>query len=257
MCAQDWCFKWAIDYTKGKKVCSDVKTFQVLWMDPRLVKCFPALCLFEWKWLYHLFRGGFNEPVMLSHKENLYFIGCTGCQFIFIWSSICGVAWGSIRSNKLAVVHSDDNKSRHYHFYWKCVGGIFVRWKNNLWSLYVLLRTLENNNTVKAHERLKGAECYKSDGICIFCLARSRERRKGGGGGEQNHKIKEVHVRMDMFLHKSCDERFVDFKVKAFISRQVFCLWTNKIIIDQIINRNIWTLLPVLCVFLVYLFFFF
>lgn len=136
------------------------------------MKCFPPLCLFEWKWLYHLFPGGFNEPVMLSHKKNLYFIGCTGCQFIFILSSICGgVAWGSIRGNKLAVVHSDDNKSRHYHFYWKWEGSVFVRWKNNLWSLYVLLRTLENNNTtVKAHERLKGAECYKSDGICIFCL---------------------------------------------------------------------------------------
>lgn len=37
------------------------------------------------------------------------------CQFIFCF--ICSVAWGSVTSNQPAVIHSDDNKWRHYHFY--------------------------------------------------------------------------------------------------------------------------------------------
>lgn len=37
------------------------------------------------------------------------------CQFIFCF--ICSVAWGSVTSNQPAVIHSHDNKWRHYHFY--------------------------------------------------------------------------------------------------------------------------------------------
>lgn len=59
---------------------------------------------------------------------------------------------------------------------------VFVRWKNNLWSFYVPLRTLENNNTPQQRQQkqLKGTECYKSDGICIF-FSSSR------GSGRRNH----------------------------------------------------------------------
>lgn len=51
----------------------------------------------------------------------------------FIFGFICSVAWGSVRGNQLAVSHSDDNKSRHYHFYsgsiFETEGGrrVFVR----------------------------------------------------------------------------------------------------------------------------------
>lgn len=118
----------------------------------------------EWKCLYHLFCAWFNEPLTLSHERFLLLFSLRRNiprQFIFCF--ICSVAWGSVRSNQPAVSHSDDNKSRHYHFYSGSIfeteggRGIFVRWKNNLWSFYVPLRTLENNNTPQqqAHQRLK------------------------------------------------------------------------------------------------------
>lgn len=110
------------------------------------------------------------------------------CQFIFCF--ICSVAWGSVTSNQPAVIHSDDNKWRHYHFYTgpslkrredEVFSFFFVRWRNNLWSFYVPLRTLENNNTPqqKHTNSWKGTKCYKSDGICIFCLpSKEAGRRK-------------------------------------------------------------------------------
>lgn len=90
----------------------------------------------NWKCLHHLFCGWFNEPLTLSDERHLPLFFPPHRPNIprqFIFGFICSVAWGSVRSNQLAVSHSDDNKSRHYHFYsgsiFETEGGrrVFVR----------------------------------------------------------------------------------------------------------------------------------
>lgn len=102
------------------------------------------------------------------------------CQFRSCF--FCVVAWSSVKSNQLTAVHSDDNKSRRYHFNWGPSlnwggeggreGNIFVRWKNNLWSFYVPLRTLENNNTPqqRQQQQLKAPSVINLMGFAYFFL---------------------------------------------------------------------------------------
>lgn len=136
---------------------------------------------FEWKCLYHLFCGWLNEHMMLSHERFFYFIESIPCQFIF--GFICSIAWSSVKSNQLAVTHSDDNKSRHYHFY---LGPSLKQEENEIFlsggritydpfmSCWEPLKIIIHHSSTWT---LKGTECYKSDGICIFCLP-SRKQAK-------------------------------------------------------------------------------
>lgn len=154
------------------------------------------------------------------------------------------------QSNELTIIHYDDNKSRHYQFY--CRGrNIFVRWKNNLWSFYVLLRTLENNNTPrqKHMSNWKAPSVINLMGFAYFTsLTRSRQKKSHGiwkRSSYKTHSGLRVHVKTDVVLQSSAViKKFVDFKVKAS-SRAVWCRIKVKKIINQIIIHNmlIWTLL--------------
>lgn len=116
--------------------------------------------------------------------KEFYFVKSIPCQFIF--SFICSFAWSPVKSNQAADVHSDDNKSRHYHFSsgpslkTEAEWNIFVRWKNNLWSFYVLLRTLENNNTAqqKHTNKWKAPSVINLMGFAYFASwARCRQKK--------------------------------------------------------------------------------
>lgn len=54
------------------------------------------------------------------HMKGFFFFSCSVeslvCQFRSCF--FCVVAWSFAKSNQLAAAHSDDNKSRHYHFNW-------------------------------------------------------------------------------------------------------------------------------------------
>lgn len=60
---------------------------------------------------------------------------------------------------------------------------ILVRWKNNLWSFYVLLRALENNNTPqqKHTNNWKAPSVINLMGFAYFAsLTRSRQKKSHG-----------------------------------------------------------------------------
>lgn len=141
----------------------------------------------DWKCLHHLW---FNEHMMLSHER----------FFFFPWKALPvnldRVSSASSREAPPKAISSLPPIQMIINHViitltgvhlriggggWE--GNIFVRWKNNLWSFYVPLRTLENNNTPqqRQQQQLKGTECYKSDGICIFFFPSSQ------GSGRRNH----------------------------------------------------------------------
>lgn len=192
---------------------------------------------------------------MLSHERPLsYCRESVACQFRSCF--FCVVAWSSVRSIQLASVHSDDNKSRHYHFNWgpspkQGEGNIFVRWKNNLWSFYVPLRTLENNNTPqqRQQQQQKGTKCYKSDGICIFFLP---HKDQAGEITQEGRKwfLKKHSEAPEFILRRMCFstthfliEKHQDFKVKPWF---FLILVSERLIINNVSRCACLTFVPLL-----------
>ena len=106
------------------------------------------------------------------------------CQFIFCF--ICSIAWSAVKSNQLAVTHSDDNKSRHYHFY---LGPSLKQRQNEIFlsggritydPFMSCWEPLENNNTPqqKHMNNWKAPSVINLMGFAYFAsLARSRQKK--------------------------------------------------------------------------------
>lgn len=126
---------------------------------------------------------------------------------------------------------------------------IFVRWENNLWSFYVLLRTLENNNTPqqKHMNNWKAPSVINLMGFAYFAsLAESRQKKSHGiwkkKSGYKTHSEVRLHVKTDIFLQNTLVMKTWRFEAKDFLKNFFFnscILRLNVKIINQIISHNV------------------
>lgn len=137
---------------------------------------FP-LWSFEWKCLYHLFCGWFNEHMMLSHERflvNLYFVSYAALH------EAPSKAISSPSSIQMIINHVVITFT-WVHLLKQREKEIFLSGGRITYDpFYVLLRTLENNNTPqqKHTNNWKALSVVKSDGICIFCLPSKKQAKE-------------------------------------------------------------------------------